>query len=731
MLSKFCKAVRIALFLVIIFSAYAPAKEHPGLYFSRNELSALRRQARGAKAVQFSRLRRWGDAHLQEAPPADIGAEERHHESCFSVITNYGVLYQITGERKYLDAGKRWIEALLELPEDVHGYFTVGTFAASLAHGYDFFYKGLSPQFRSRLKQRLIEVVNAARQGASTRWWGGIYTHHDFWIPVAFMGVAAVCLQGEYPGADSIVDYAAEELKNAMELLGEEGYWPEGVADWVYGMVPTWLFFDALKRSGGPDFYEYPWMKNTARARLMHWLPGDKYMYIGDSFPSGRYGVLGSVSAHLLMRLAARYRDGYAQWLAQREADVDSTAPLFNSLENPYSYGTRAPVKDRERHGLVWQFLWYDPTVKPVPPGGLPTDMLYPNWDTAIFRAGWGPDDPVLAFTGGHLLGKAGTAAWKAGNNELPGGLAHTHQNAGAIYLWADGRFLLKPPGFGGRDGRFHSTVMVDGQGQLFDPNYTGKVTAFESGAGWSMAEMELTGAYSETVNLKEFTRTLVFLKPRTVVLLDRLATSENYLKRYEWLLHTDPDSARWVFRDNSFAAVPVDDPGGRPWLIGQVYPSYRFYFERQSLYRPDGKPMNRALSVTILGRMPSRIEIAAMLHAPAPEEDTGWLHRTSCVRTPGSTTLLVPDGPYFVIPTGPKGEPTRSVVFARADSVSIPRDIPEKGPVLVVGLSAGKRYRLEPQGAQWGQQMLLVPDPQGKYRASAAGNLELRKAER
>ncbi|HUU27299.1 MAG TPA: DUF4962 domain-containing protein [archaeon] len=728
MLIESGKIARTAACLFFAFASAALAAEHPRLYFSESDLPLLRSQAKGIKAVQFSRLSHWGDTHLQEAPPPDIDFQERHHEACFSAITNYGVLYQVTGESRYLETGKRWIEALLDLQSDGSGEFVMGHFSASLAHGYDLFYKGLSPDFRKRLKDKLIAVLEETRYGASNSWWGGIYTHHDFWIPVAFMGVAALSVAGEYPGADSIVGYSTRELERAMELLGDQGYWPEGVADWVYGMAPSLMFFEALKRSGGPDFYKYPWMRTTARARLMHWLPDDRYMYLGDSFPSGRYGVLGSVSAHLVMRLAALYRDSHAQWLALREAAVDSTAPPLNSLENPYSYGTAVPVTDRERHGLAWQFLWYDPTLKPVPPDTLPTDMLYQNWDTAIFRAGWKPEDPVLAFAGGHLLGRAGTAAWKAGNSKLPDGLAHTHQNAGAFYLWADGRFPITPPAFGGRDGRFHSTVMVNGHGQFFDAGYTGHITAFESGDSWAMAAMDLSRAYPPDVTLGEFTRTLIFLKPRTILIMDRLhGAGDNYLRRYEWLLQTDARSVQWIARDNSIAAVPLDDNDSGPWLTGRVFPSYRYYFEHQTLCSPEGKALNRALSVTILGRMPSRIQIAALLHAPAPGEDTGWLHRVECVPAEQAYTLVVPDGPYFIIPTGPQGKPTRSVVFAQEDSITIPRQVSERGLVLIVGLPRGQGYRLEPADRVRGIGKRLVPDPEGQYRSSEAGNLVLR----
>ncbi|MFC1537203.1 DUF4962 domain-containing protein [Gemmatimonadota bacterium] len=725
-----CRCLHSALFVFFIFPAVPAelrAAPHPSLYFSASDISNLKKQARTTRKIQFSRLQHWCDTHLTEAPPAEIGMEERHHESCFSAISNYGIAYQITGDGKYLAAGRRWIEALLETSTDGSGEFVTGTFCAALAHGYDFFYNGLPANIRNDLKDKLIAVLEEVRYGASTSWWRGIYTHHDFWIPIAFMGVGALCLDGEYGGADSIVNFVSDELDKALSLLGDEGYWPEGVADWVYGMVPAVMYFDALERSGRRDFYRNKWLENTMAARLMHWLPGDRYMYIGDSFPSGRYGGLGSVSGHLSMRLSARYRDPQAQWLALREALVDSTAPEINSLENPYSYATAAPVHDRERHGLAWQFLWYDPSLESVTPESLPVDKLYHNWDTAIMRSGWSDDDPVVAFCGGHLLGRAGTAAWKAGMTELPGGLAHTHQNAGAIYVWADGRFPLKPPAFGGRDGRFHSTVMVNGHGQYFDPDYTGRITAWEAAGDWSMATLDLSSAYPPDVSLAGFTRTIVYLKPRTLVVFDRLhGGGDNYLRRYEWLLHTDPDSADWQYRDDTIQAVSRES--GDPWLIGRVFPSYRYYFEKQSLDRPDGKPVNRALSVTVIGRMPSRIDIASMLHFPAKDEDTGWLHRVSCVSGSGSTTMMVPDGPYFVIRTGPKGKPTRSVVFATADTVEVPREVPEAGLLLVAGLKPDTKYRAEGPGEGTAAGYRLFPDDGGELETSSAGNLTLRK---
>ena len=172
---------------------------------------------------------------------------------------------------------------------------------------------------------------------------------------------------------------------------------------------------------------------------------------------------------------------------------------------------------------------------------------------------------------------------------------------------------------------------------------------------------------------------------------------------------------------------MPVGSPETSPLLIGRVFPSYRYYFERHSLDRPDGKALNRALGVTIIGRMPAQIDIAALLHVPAASEETGWIHRLRTINRDDALTFVVPDGPYFVIPSGPKGSPTRAVIFAKSDSVTVPVEVPDTGMLLVVGLPPQKNYHLETPGPEGSY---LVLDPEGEYHSSMAGNLLLRETE-
>ncbi len=716
--------IRLIILLLLAFAfTSTQAAVHPRLYFSATDIPHLTTEATGAKALQFQRLQAWGDSHLDDPVPQNLGVSEFQHETAFSAITGYGLLWTLTGQKKYLLAARRWLDALLDTPTASQGNYHIGIFAASLAHGYDFLYGGLDTAFRKRLREKAFDVMQEARRGADNSWWAHCYLHHDFWIPVAGLGIAALAFRDECSGADSLAAFCTSELQKATGLLGPEGYWPEGVADWVYGMAPTFMYYDALRRAGGPDLYENDWYRNTAFSRLLHWCPDDSYMFLGDSYRSGRYGTLGSASAHVLMRLAARFRDRHAQWLAGREARVDSAGPPGLSFQPPYALGAWNLLPGRQVHGLAWQFLWYDPSLAAAPPdSSLSTDCLFPNWDTAILRAGWDEQSPVLAFCGGHQLGTLGEAVWRTGAGNLDGGLAHVHQSAGSVFIWADGAFPLCPASFGGRDGRFQNTVLVDGCGQAFDPAHRGHMTAFESGKNWTGAVMDVTAAYHEALKLERFERMLVYLKPRTVVIRDRLVSRDGnrrYIRRYEWLLHTDPEVAEWRAAGDSLAAT--SRAGGRVLIEGRVFPSEKYFFERQSLDRPDTHPVSRGLSLTLTGPLPPEVEIAAVLVLPATADSAPRLSGAKCMRLNGTTALLLPAA---------EGEPSRAVLFTATDTLYIHAGVWRYDLVLALGLKPGVSYRAEKEfpGPEGG--FRLIQDSQGRFRSGPSGCLVLKQPE-
>ncbi|MBN2290579.1 MAG: hypothetical protein JXQ83_14690, partial [Candidatus Glassbacteria bacterium] len=179
------------------------------------------------------------------------------------------------------------------------------------------------------------------------------------------------------------------------------------------------------------------------------------------------------------------------------------------------------------------------------------------------------------------------------------------------------------------------------------------------------------------------------------------------------WLLQADAAEADWVAAGDSLKAVSRRDSA--PLLAGRVFCSTGYFFERQIMDRPDSQPMNRALSVTLIGRLPVSVEIAAVLYAPGAGGDADLLSGAACLRDERSTALVLP-------------REGRAVVFASADSLDLDPQVAACDFVLVAGLAPGRTYALERSGVGTGQKLRLAPADEGTLRASEAGNLVLEK---
>jgi hypothetical protein len=227
---------------------------------------------------------------------------------------------------------------------------------------------------------------------------------------------------------------------------------------------------------------------------------------------------------------------------------------------------------------------------------------------------------------------------------------------------------------------------------------------------------IELADAYPPQVGLDRFYRQVIYLKPRTLLIVDRLTTrsgTRRYIRRYEWLLHTDALAAEWRAAGDSVSAV--HRKSGRELLTGRVFPSYRYFFERQSMDRPDGRPMVRALSATMIGRVPVNVEFAAALAVPRPGDSRSgdWV---AFSRGDGASSFELRE---------PTGEGFRAVVFARGDTVELASGLPSRHHrLLIVGVSPERMFALNAIEGATGQ--AVYPHSAGGFRSSGQGVLEV-----
>ena len=264
------------------------AAEHPRLFFRKMDLPELRRRAetREGKAIverlkvllgggeTMPRHKRTDETGKDELP---VGAYTMSHAAGF------GLLYQITGKKKYAELGKECFEWALEGIRDrdaggrysfksPNGALRAGPSLGWYAVGYDLCYDGWDEAYRRKITEAiydydegkymsLAELVRGSRHMPASNHWG---------MQVGGGALAVLAIMGE-PGVDSAVirklleESSRAMIRNLTEGFGDHGWFPEG--DGTGSMSSHIAFASALKAwkvAGGRDFISprpnAPWM---------------------------------------------------------------------------------------------------------------------------------------------------------------------------------------------------------------------------------------------------------------------------------------------------------------------------------------------------------------------------------------------------------------------------------------------------------------------------------------
>ncbi len=538
-------------------------KSHPYLFFTMDEVPALRKAATTTHKQYFEILKKWADVFVEFNPlqparlPVNIDTMQVYCESGASYIFNMSLIYHLTGDSRYLNVAKKWLLVFSSYPSDIKGNFCIGAYAVAVASGYDMLYNELSPEERIQLSYHLAAIVRRGVLGTTTDWWAGISLNHDHWLPVSGLGVGAAALYYENRQAPGWLGYLLDITKTDMGIVGDDGAWTEGTADWIYGMYYTYVFFDVYKKLSDIDMFQLPMVKNASTYRLYNWLTDNTYIYHHDSFINGRYNVLGSVSSHLMHKLAHEHKDSHIQWLANQEEILD------------YSYLTKnIPVKSDWQisksslvpalHCVGWNFLWYDAKVKPVPPDDLPTNHYFPNQGLVILRTGWQKDDLVFAFTCSPVGGHNARAAVINGNRLMLSNYGHTHAQANSYDLYAYGNYLAVPPSYGRLESNNHNTLTIEGAIQQRKPQYEAKLLSTDLKNNYAYLLGDATECYPDSIGLKRWYRHVAFIPPDIFVIGDELRVSQisRTSRPTKWHLNYDPKSSYTIDSVNQIVNI-------------------------------------------------------------------------------------------------------------------------------------------------------------------------------
>ncbi|MBI5770042.1 MAG: heparinase II/III family protein [Verrucomicrobia bacterium] len=329
-------------------------------------------------------------------------------------------------------------------------------------------------------------------------------------IPTAALGIAACALHGKHPRAGQWLDLARSSAKAFATMFGADGAYDEGVSYWGYTVMHLAIFAEALWRTRGIDdrnLINYP---GTVRYALAHAMPT---VGSGLTPPSGPRNLA-------VPTLRADTRNDVVNFYdSLTNSDVSVAAWVARTHRDPLAQWF---VREISEAKFPFALIWHEPGAKGTPPGPELHDVRLTN-DLVISRTGWAAADSVVALRSGG-----------------PGN--HEHADRNSVIFKAHGERLFHDPfraGYSYTTERWklrlttaHTAVLLDGKGHQYHDGREGTnaswawahVTDFQTGPGWMRVTSDAAEAY-ELVNaaVERVERTLVFLKPDVLLVLDRV----------------------------------------------------------------------------------------------------------------------------------------------------------------------------------------------------------------
>jgi hypothetical protein len=266
------------------------AREHPRLLFRKADLPELRKRAATPAGKEIlDRLRKQlnggdGESMPQAYNPVvgeaagdgtgDFGKNAPDGAYTFSHAAGFGLLYQLTGDKKYADLGRQCMEKALEGVRDrdnryafkhPYGALRAGPSLGWTALGYDLCYDGWDEAFQRKMTDALFNYAGSSKKSEFDLEYLVKGKRHfpasNHWsMQVGGGAMALLAVMGD-PGTDEkkvaalLKESERAMIRNVTEGFGDGGYFAEG--DGTGSMASHIIYLSALqawKNAAGKDF---------------------------------------------------------------------------------------------------------------------------------------------------------------------------------------------------------------------------------------------------------------------------------------------------------------------------------------------------------------------------------------------------------------------------------------------------------------------------------------------
>jgi len=469
-----------------------------------------------------------------------------HFPRAYKHVVNNALAYAILGDAHHRDLSLLALRRLCDYPRwdfyleggrDTLGLMRAPHAVAMSCLALDWLCEAVPAELRARVEERIINegapacyrALYGMKHPDRVRGWGfdpedEIRQSVDFtrWpiilastnikaLATFGLGFAAIWFHDRHPAGRKWLQLARQSARSFAALYGDDGSFDEGIAYWGSTTSLMVLFAEALHRRVGLDdrrLINYP---GSVRYALSLTMPcaGSRISdpKVGTAYNSvPKYDYLPASDAVNFGDASSAMDVTLAPWVGTTFAD-----PLSHHVARHYGELRQFPA-----------LIWYRPEAASAPPGPELLD-LHLNNDLVLSRSGWTAGDTVVALRSGgpanHEHADRNSFIFKAHGERL------FHDPFKASYTYTHPRWLL-------RQTEAHTAVLIDGRGHQYHDGREGtnaswaeaSVTDFRTGPGWMLVTSDATPAYRLVhPDVQLVARTLLFLKPDVLVVLDRV----------------------------------------------------------------------------------------------------------------------------------------------------------------------------------------------------------------
>ncbi|XP_021060981.1 dermatan-sulfate epimerase isoform X1 [Mus pahari] len=621
---------------------------HPMLYFSRKDVAEL--QLRAASSHEHIAARLTEAVHtmltnpLEYLPPWDPKEYSARWNEIYGnnlgALAMFCVLYPENIEAR--DMAKDYMERMAAQPswlvkDAPWDEVPLAHSLVGFATAYDFLYNYLSKTQQETFLEVIANASGYMYETSYRRGWGFQYLHnHQPTNCMALLTGSLVLMnQGYLQEAYLWTKQVLSIMEKSLVLLREvtDGSLYEGVAYGSYTTRSLFQYMFLVQRHFDINHFGHPWLKQHFAFMYRTILPGfQRTVAIADSNYNWFYGP----ESQLVFLDKFVMRNGSGNWLADQ------------IRKNRVVEGPGTPSKGQRWCTLHTEFLWYDASLKPVPPPdfGTPTLHYFEDWGVVTYGSALPAEinRSFLSFKSGKLGGRAiydivhrnKYKDWIKGWRNFNAGHEHPDQNS--FTFAPNGVPFITEALYGPKYTFFNNVLMFSPavskscfspwEGQVTEDcsskwskykhdlaaSCQGRVIAADEKDGVVFIRGEGVGAYNPMLNLKNIQRNLILLHPQLLLLVDQIHLRE------ESLLETAASFFHNV--DVPFEETVVDGVHGA--LIRQRDGLYKMYWMDDTGYSekavfasvmyPRGYPYNGTNYVNVTMHLRSPITRAAYL---------------------------------------------------------------------------------------------------------------------